>query len=112
MTVPAQNHQCPESLFVRALGIAKAVIQRVLAREERDNVGSPGIGSEIRHQVAKVFLFSSSDGIIGDKHMEPGHIQTTDRVVGVDPVVHALQAGRMGARGPQLRREKFFPFFQ
>ena len=100
MAVPAQNHQRTEFLFVRALGIAKAVVQRVLAREERDNVGSPGIGPEIRHQVAKVLLFSPSDGIIGDKDMEPGQSQTTDRVVGVDPVVHAPQAGRMGSGGP------------
>ena len=63
--------------------------------------------AKIGDQVAQVFLFGLSDRVVRDENVGPRQGQAADRMIGIDPVAHALRDRGVGAGRAQLRREEF-----
>ena len=84
------------------VGVVQAVRERVLRREERDHATAGHVVAEVGHQVPEVVLFLRTDGAVGEEHVRAVTRQAADRVVGVDPRVHAGSRTEGGARRPQF----------
>ena len=97
--VAAEDDEGIEPVVVRAIGVGHAVLRRVLARQEGDDVRARDVAAEIDDQVPEVVFFLQPYGAVGQEHEGPRARQSADRVVRVDPRVHArggfqLRAGR------------------
>ena len=72
------------------IGVREAELERVLGREKRnDLVAADGV-AEVGDEMAQVVLFLRADGAVGDHDAHVVARQRSDRVIGVDPRVHAL----------------------
>ena len=52
--------------------------------------------------MAEVVLFLEPDGAVGEEDVRAVARQALDRVIGVDPRVHARRRRQLGPRRPQL----------
>ena len=88
--VPAKHDHGAEAVMRRLVGVAQTELQRMLAREKRDDMLARQVGPEIRHEMAKVVLFLGPHRTVGDHHADVLPGERADRVIGVDPGVDAL----------------------
>ena len=103
--VAAEHDQRGKPVLARALGVRQAVFERMLRRQKRHDARARDVLAEIGHEMAQVVFFLRTDGAVGEKHERVLPRQASDGVIGVDPRVHALAGGELGARRTQLRRE-------
>ena len=82
--------------------VPQAEIQRVLARQERHDMGPRNIGTQIRDQVPQVVFFLRPHRTVGDHDAHVLPRERANGVVGVDPRVDAF--GRLQLRA---RRTEF-----
>ena len=88
----------------RAVGVAKAVVERVLGGEERDDLRSRHVAAEVRDEMPQVVFFLRADGAVGQEDVDVAPRERADGVVGVDPRVHARAAPEARAGRAQLDR--------
>ena len=86
----------------RLIGVREAELERVLGREKRDDLVAADGVAEIGDEMAQVVLFLRADGAVGDHHAHVVARQRSDRVVGVDPRVHAFGRFELRPRGTEL----------
>ncbi len=55
--------------------------------------------------MAQIVFFLGADGAVGQKDERPLARESADRVVGVDPRIHAFARRELGARRTELRRK-------
>ena len=103
--IAAEHDERAEALLPGALGIGQAELERVLRREERHDAIARHVGAEIDDQVAQVVFFARADGAVGEEHERPAAHEAADRVIRVDPRVHAGRRVELRARRPQLDRQ-------
>ena len=89
-------------MLVRALGIAQAVFERVLGGEERHNSLTRDVAARVGREVPQVVLFMRAHCAIGQEDEGAFSGQSPDRMIGVDPGVHALAGRQLRAWGPEL----------
>ena len=100
--VAAEHDQRPEALLPGALGVRQAELHRVLRRQERHDVVARHVGAQIDDEMAQVVFFARADRAVGQEHERLIAHEAADRVVGVDPGVHAGGGVEFGARRAQL----------
>jgi hypothetical protein len=100
--VPSEHHECFEAMIARAIGVRETVLNRMLARHERDDAGPRHVDAKIDDQVPQVILFLGTDSAVGEKHKRTGTCQAANRVVSVDPGVAARRGFELGAGRPKL----------
>src|SRR4051812_15348652 len=103
--VAPEYNQRLEPVVVRPIRVGKAVVQRVLAGEERDNRGSRHVAAKIDHEVAEIVFLFRSDGAVREEDEGARARQASHRVIGIDPGVHACGGFELRARWPELRRD-------
>ena len=86
----------------RLVGVAETEIQRVLARQKRDDMLARQFRAEIRHQMPKIVFFLRPDRAVGDHHAHVLPRERSNRVVGVDPRVDAFGGLQFRARRTEL----------
>jgi hypothetical protein len=88
--VAAEHDERRKPLLGRPVSVCKAIVQRVLRRQERHHAVPRRVGSQIGDQVPQVVFFGRAHGAVGQEHHGPVARQPPHGVVGVDPRVHAL----------------------
>ena len=86
-----------------AVRVGQAIVERVLAGQERDDTGARHVGAEIDDQVAKIVFFLRSNRAVGQKHEGSGAGQAPNRVIRVDPGIAAGRGLEFRPRRPQFR---------
>ena len=114
--VAAEDDERFESVLTGAIRIREAVLRRVLAREEGDDVRSRHVAAKVDDEMPEVVLFLHPDGAVGEEHERAVARQPAHGVVRVDPGVHARCRLELGTRRTQLGRDDarvpFQPFDQ
>ena len=100
--IAAEHDERAEAFLPGALGVRQAEVHRVLGRQERHDVVARHIGAQIDHQMAQVVFFARADGAVRQEHERPVADEAADRVIGVDPRVHAGGRVEFGARRTQF----------
>ena len=75
----------------------------MLGRQKRRDSRAWNVVPEVDDEMPQVVFFSESDGAVCEKDVRAVPRQTLDRVIGVDPRVHARGSGELGARRPEFR---------
>ena len=101
--VAAEHDERRKPALMRPVGVRQAVLDRVLRRQERDDALARHVAAEIGDEMPQVVFFGRADRAVGEEHERALARQPPDRVIGVDPRVHALRGRELGARRPQLR---------
>ena len=101
--VAAEDDERLEAVLLRAIRVRQAVVERVLARQERDDLRSRHVAAEIDDEVPEVVFFLRSDGAVGQEDERAVARQAPDRVIRIDPGIHARRRFELGARRPQFR---------
>ena len=78
--------------------VPETKIERVLARQERHDVGPRHVRAEIGDKVTQVVFFLRPHCTVGNHDPHVLASQRTNGVVGVDPRVDALRRLQLGAR--------------
>ena len=104
--VAAEHDQRRKPALVRAVRVRQAVLDRMLRRQERDDAIARDVEAEVGDEVAEVVFFGGADRAVGEEHERALARQPAHGVIGVDPRVHAFRGGELGARRPQLGRER------
>jgi hypothetical protein len=92
-------------VLLRAFRVREAVVGRVLAGEKRHDAIARHVLAEVRDEMPEVVFLARPYGAVGEEDERAGARQPADRVIGVDPRVHALAGGELGPGRPQLRRD-------
>ena len=66
--VAAEDHQRLEAVLARAIGVGQAVLRRVLARQERDDVRARARRCRDCDEMAEVVFLPQPDGAVGEEH--------------------------------------------
>ena len=104
--VPAQHRERVESIRRRSGGVHQAIVECVLGGEERHELRGALVARHVRRQVAEILLLGLTDGVVGQEHDRVAAREPADRMVHIDPHVHAL-GGRQPALGrPELHRDE------
>ena len=85
--VAAEHDQRLEAVMGRLVGVAETEVERMLAGEERHDVGGGDIGAEVGDQMAQVVLLLRAHRTVGDHHPHVLPRQPSDGVVDVNPCV-------------------------
>jgi hypothetical protein len=100
--VAAEDDQRRKAVVHRLVGVGLAELQRVLGREERnDLVAADGV-AEVGDEMAQVVFLLRADGAVGDHDAHVMARQRSDRVVGVDPRVHSFRRFELRPRRTEL----------
>ena len=102
--VAAKHHERLESMLVGAIGIAQAPLQRMFRRQKRRDARTRDIPTEIAHQMAEIVFLLRADGAVGEEDECVVACEVLDRVIGIDPRVHACRGRKLGPRRTKLRR--------
>ena len=89
-------------MLLRAIRVRHAVVHRVLARQEGDDLRSRDVAPEIDDQVPEVVFFLRSNGAVREEDVGTVARQTPYGVVGIDPGIHARRRFELGPGGPEL----------
>ena len=100
--VAPEHDERLEAVIACPIGIRKAVIDPVFARQERDDTGSRHVGAEIDDQMPQVVFFFRPDGAVGEKHDGPAARQAADGVIRINPRVTARRCFQFSARWTKL----------
>ncbi len=100
--VTAEYYQCVEAVLVRPVRVRQAVVHRMLARQKRHDPRPRDIHPQIDQQVAEVVLLLQSNRAVGEEDRGAPAGEALDRVVGVDPRVHARGGFELRARRTQF----------
>lgn len=100
--VPTKNDHGAEAVMRRLVGVAQAELQRMLAREKRDDMLARQVGPEIRHEMAKIVLFLGPHRAVGDHHAHVLPGERANRMIGVDPGVDPFGGLQFGAWRAEL----------
>ena len=84
------------------IGIRQAELERMLGGEKRDDLVAADGVAEVGDEMAQVVFFLRADGAVGDHDAHVMARQRSDRVVGVDPRVHAFGRFELRPRGTEL----------
>ena len=84
------------------IGIRQAELERVLGGEERNHLVPADRVAEVGDEMAQVVFFLRADGAVGDHDAHVVARQRSDRVVGIDPRVHAFGRFELRPRGTEL----------
>ena len=103
--VAAKHHQRGKSVLPRALRVGQAVLLRVLRRHEWDDARARDVVAEIGDEVPEVVFFGGTDGAVCEEDVGAFTRKTLDRVVRIDPRVHAFGRLQLCARGPEFCSE-------
>jgi hypothetical protein len=103
--VPAEHDERREPLLDRPVGVGEAILERVLARQERHDACARHVGAEIRDEVPEVVLFPQADRAVGDEDERAAAHEAAHRMVRVDPRIDARRRSELGARRAQLGRD-------
>ena len=101
--VTAEHDECIEAVMMRAIRVTEAVIEWVLAGEEGNDSRLADLRSEIDDEMAEVVFFFQPHRTIGEEDVGAGACEAADRVVRVDPRVHARRRFELGPRRTQFR---------
>ena len=91
-------------MLARAIGVGQAVFLGVLARQKRDDMRAGHVRAEIRDEMSKIVFLPQPDGAVRQEHELAFPRQVPDRVIRVNPCVHARRRCELGARRPEFRR--------
>jgi hypothetical protein len=94
---------------MRAIRVGEAVVERVLARQERDDARPRNVTAKIDHEVAEIVFFLRPDRAVGQEDERACAGEAPDRVIRIDPGVHAGRGFELGARRPQFRGDHRLP---
>ena len=86
------------------LGIGEAIVERMLGREKRNDPITRDILTQIVHEVPQVVFFLRADSAVGEKDLDVQPCQAADRMVHVNPRIHAFDRSQLCSGRPQLRR--------
>src|SRR5262249_41108113 len=102
--VATKHHEGWEPVLPGLFCVRKTELERVFGGEEWDDMTTRDVIPEIRDEMTEVVLLLGANGAVGQKnaHALPG--KTADRVVHVDPGVHAFARAELRPRRTQLRR--------
>ena len=100
--VAAQDDERIEAVLLRTIGVRQAVVQRMLAGQERNHRRARHVAAEIDDQVPEVVFLFRSDGAVGEEHERAVAGEALHRVIGVDPRIHAGGRFELGARRAKL----------
>ena len=103
--VAAEHDQRRKAVLMRALGVRQAVLERMLRRDERHDALARHVVAEIDHEMAEVVFFLGAHRAVREHDERALPRETADRVIRIDPRVHAFARRQLRARRPQLRRE-------
>src|SRR5439155_3971458 len=95
--IAAEHDERLKPVLVRAVGIRQAVLERMFRRQDRHDVLARCVAAEIDDEVPQIVFFALADGAVGEKYERALPRQPPDRVVRVDPRVHALAGLELGA---------------
>src|SRR6188472_2991317 len=84
----------------------ETVLDGMLRGEEGNDVSRIHVARQIGGQVAQVFLFRESDSIVGQENHRVMPGQSLDRVIHVDPELHAVRGRQTSPGWPQLDRRQ------
>ena len=102
MLVAAEHDERRKAVVHGLVRIGEAELQRVLGREKRDDLVAADGVAEVGDEMAQVVFFLRADGAVGDHDAHVMARQRSDRVVGVDPRVHAFGRFELRPRGTEL----------
>jgi hypothetical protein len=103
--VAAEDHQRLEPMLDRAIGVGDAVVERMLAGEERHDRPARHLAADVADQVPQVVFLLQADGAVGEEDRGAFAGQAPDCVVGVDPRVHAGPRFQLRPRRTQFGRD-------
>ena len=89
MPIAAQHDQRREAVLSGPLGVAEAIRQRVFRGEKRNDAVQRDVGADVRNQMAKVVLFTGSDGVVGEEDVGALTRETANGMIGVNPRIDA-----------------------
>jgi hypothetical protein len=95
-------------MLVGAVSVGQDNVDRMFGRQERHHVRSRHGAAEIADEMPQVVFLLQPDGAVGQKHERLVARQAADRVIRIDPRVHAFRglqfrAGRTQFRGNDRR---------
>ena len=103
--VAAEDNQHRKPALTRPLGVREAILERVLGGHEGHDALARDVVSEVGHEVTQIVFFVRANGAVGQEHERALTREALDRVIRVNPGVHAFASGEFGARRPQLSCE-------
>ena len=103
--VAAEHDQRRKSILVRAIRVRQAVLDRVLRRQEGHDALARHVEAEVGDEVTEVVFFVRADRAVGEEDVRALPREAPNRVVGIDPRVHALGRRELGTRRPELGGE-------
>jgi len=104
--VAAEHHQRREPVLARPIGVREAVLERVLARENRHDPVAGGVVADVRREVTEVVLLGDADGAVGEEDGGSLEGQRPHGVVGVDPRVHPGRRRQLRTGRPEFGRDE------
>jgi hypothetical protein len=110
--VAAHHGERLEAVRSRARGIEPDIVQGVLRREKRDDPGGRQLSRQVGCQVCEILLLGLPDGVVGQEDQGVLSSQPPDRMIHVDPRIHARAVGHPGARRAKLDRDERAVFAQ
>jgi hypothetical protein len=105
VAVAAEDDQRRKAVLPCLLRIRQTKVNRMLGREKRDDVIAGDVTSQVGDKVPKIVFLLSANRTVREKDAHVTSREAADRVVHVDPCIHALAGTKLGTRRTQLRRD-------
>jgi len=105
LAIAAEHHERGEPEGRGAIGVAEAVLDRMLRRQKRHHPIARHGRTEVGDEMPEVVFFSGADGAVrqADEVVVARH--PAHGLIGVDPGVHAGGRAELGPWWTQLRGE-------
>ena len=103
--IAAKDDQRLEPMLRRSIGIRETVLERMLRRQERRDARARDGAAEVVDEMAEVVLFLEPDGAIREEDVRAVAREVLDRVIGINPRVHARRGRQFRPRGAKLGRD-------
>lgn len=104
LLVASKYNESRESLLRSSIRVRETVFAGMLAREERHYGRTRHVGAEIDHEVTKVVFLSRANRAVRKKHEGAVASQASNRVIRIDPCIHARRRLEFRTRRPEFRR--------
>jgi hypothetical protein len=103
--ITPENRHRPHAPDPGPSSVGEAIFEGVLRCEKGHHARHVRLVGQVALEVREVLLFCSSDGVVCEEDESPGMREFTHGVVGVDPCVETVGAGKVGPWRSEFHRD-------